>query len=562
MPTYTPETLTKAIKYAKDHPELSILKIAEKYGVNVTTLGRRVKGVQKSRKEAHKHEQLFSKGEEESIGEWCKQMDDMNFPITYSLLRQMAQSILKKRKSDHEVGQKWSERFLARNPTLNTRYGYYQEKSRQKAGADEATQRAFYRLLSNTVRKYNILPQNIWNCDEKGIIMGRMSGKKKVIVRAGNKHPTLASNESREFVTVLETINAVGEVLPPFIVWQGKTHREGYYGVGGCHDDDATFACSPSGYMDEDLGFSYMSEHFYTHTKPKRTKKSPPIHRLLIVDGHCSHTYWRVVEFALNHDIHMLCLPSHSTHFMQPLDVGCFGILSKAYSKHLNTWHFNHPMGDIKKPHFWEVLSAARDDTYTVSTIKAAWKNSGCWPINSNQVIRVSTPPPQQVSLNTPHQLKVLGDKLMKQLPPTIERNLVDEFLQLALKKVTQYRDIQPEATTLKVLRNNKEVAPLGLKHVGKGRILTRKDVQKGIKRLQQQKEEQELAAQIHSQKPKKSQSKKSKAKNPSSNTQTKQRKASTKLSSTTQPVVNVQFEPRDPTQQWEDIESQEYFDF
>jgi len=51
----------------------------------------------------------------------------------------------------------------------------------------------------------------------------------------------------------------------------------------------------------------------------------------LIVDGHASHIAYLVIDYARTQDIHMICLPSKSTHLLQPLDVGCFGILQKTY---------------------------------------------------------------------------------------------------------------------------------------------------------------------------------------------------------------------------------------
>ena len=42
----------------------------------------------------------------------------------------------------------------------------------------------------------------------------------------------------------------MGVVLPLFIVWQGKTHRESYCKQGGSQIE-ATFAVSESGYMDD-----------------------------------------------------------------------------------------------------------------------------------------------------------------------------------------------------------------------------------------------------------------------------------------------------------------------
>ena len=89
---------------------------------------------------------------------------------------------------------------------------------------------------------------------------------------------------SREFCSVLESVSAAGVVIPPFIVWQGKTHRESYYKKGGLIND-ATFAVSESGYMDDELGLEFMKEHFEPYTRPQ----NPSDPRCLIVDGHSSH---------------------------------------------------------------------------------------------------------------------------------------------------------------------------------------------------------------------------------------------------------------------------------
>ena len=99
----------------------------------------------------------------------------------------------------------------------------------------------FLRKLDNLLRRKNIKPENIWNCDQKGeavvtliesklippligITMGQNNVRIIAIVRASGR-ATAITEGSREFCSVLETVNATGEVIPPFIVWQGRTHR-------------------------------------------------------------------------------------------------------------------------------------------------------------------------------------------------------------------------------------------------------------------------------------------------------------------------------------------------
>ena len=53
----------------------------------------------------------------------------------------------------------------------------------------------------------------------------------------------------------------------------------------------------------------------------------------MILDGHGSHSTPEFDQFCLDNHIVTLCMPSHSSHLLQPLDVACFGPLKTAYSK-------------------------------------------------------------------------------------------------------------------------------------------------------------------------------------------------------------------------------------
>ena len=46
--------------------------------------------------------------------------------------------------------------------------------------------------------------------------------------------------------------------------------------------------------------------------------------KILIFDGHISHILLQVIDETRNNNIHIILLPAHTTHFLQPLDVGVF----------------------------------------------------------------------------------------------------------------------------------------------------------------------------------------------------------------------------------------------
>jgi hypothetical protein len=58
---------------------------------------------------------------------------------------------------------------------------------------------------------------------------------------------------------------------------------------------------------------------------------------LLIYDGHSSHITSDMVEMVAANNIHLFCLPPHTTHRLQPLDVGIFRPVQKAWMKNVSS---------------------------------------------------------------------------------------------------------------------------------------------------------------------------------------------------------------------------------
>ena len=162
--------------------------IARLYEVNATTLRRRLATKTQDYATAARGKQLFTVGEEQAIAEHVGNMADCGFPLTHKLLRQIAQDMVNLRgiqpkgvqggsagtspPSTHVVGQQWVDRFLERNAGFKRTYIRYQERARAAASNDVKLQADFLRKLDNLVRRKKILPENLWNCDEKGTPTG------------------------------------------------------------------------------------------------------------------------------------------------------------------------------------------------------------------------------------------------------------------------------------------------------------------------------------------------------------------------------------------------------
>ncbi|RPA96297.1 hypothetical protein L873DRAFT_1925421 [Choiromyces venosus 120613-1] len=69
-----------------------------------------------------------------------------------------------------------------------------------------------------------------------------------------------------------------------------------------------------------------LTRKWHKHTLRSTTAyKAQRAHRLLLFDGHSSHINAAFLEFCVSHNIIPYCLPPHTTHRLQPLDVSVFG---------------------------------------------------------------------------------------------------------------------------------------------------------------------------------------------------------------------------------------------
>jgi len=65
------------------------------------------------------------------------------------------------------------------------------------------------------------------------------------------------------------------------------------------------------------------------------------------------------------------------THILQPLDVGCFGLLQTTYERYLREWLRETPVLVLRKVGFLVLLFRVRSDVYTIDIVTKAWKNTG-----------------------------------------------------------------------------------------------------------------------------------------------------------------------------------------
>jgi hypothetical protein len=101
-------------------------------------------------------------------------------------------------------------------------------------------------------------------------------------------------------------------------------------------------------------------------------------------------------------------MPPHLSYLLQPLDVGCFAPLKKAYGRqaeHLIRNRINH----ITKLKFLPYFKAACNAVFTSSNIQGGFRGAGLVPFDPERVImgldvKLRTPSPQLSTNNEPWQ--------------------------------------------------------------------------------------------------------------------------------------------------------------
>ena len=148
------------------------------------------------------------------------------------------------------------------------------------------------------IEKYRITAENIYNFDEKGFLMGLGRIVKRIMTKDALKSGRVTKSKqdgSREFLSCLACISAIGKWIPPLLVYKGDSGDLISTWVDEVTtDSQAHFTVSSNGWSNNKIGLMWLQKVFERYTKLARATQK----RLLIVDGHLSHVNMAFVDWA------------------------------------------------------------------------------------------------------------------------------------------------------------------------------------------------------------------------------------------------------------------------
>lgn len=276
-------------------------------------------------------------------------------------------------KTTEKAGFPWLTLFLSRNPDLSIRKAEGVSLNRSQGMCRKDVEQ-YFSLLESTLIELNLLdkPGHIFNMDETGLQLNNKPGQ--VVAIKGSKNvAAITSGERGETITVIACCSAEGTFIPPACIFKGKNKKKEY--EDNLPPGSVVYMSEKSAYINSTIFFTWLKEHF--------VPRKPAGNVLLIMDGHSSHCNDPdMLEYAEENKITLLCLPSHTTQFLQPLDRAFFKSLKSNYQHACNTYIKNNPDRKITRLQFGMLLSCAWNKSATVSNAVSAFKSTGITPLD------------------------------------------------------------------------------------------------------------------------------------------------------------------------------------
>lgn len=372
---YSEEQMTAAYNAVKDR-NVPVAQAAREHGVPDSTLRDRVDGRVGAQVTRSGPKPLFNKDEEKKMVDHVVGMANMGIGYTRTSVVQLATDSAKAvGKSKTTLSMKWYYSFINRwKEDIKLQTPRALDVYRAKGANPEAV-RNYYNELEKIMTKYSLTekPEKIFNIDEKGICMGHTPPK---IVGGKDFQAPALTTPRGQTVTMIAASCALGNVLPPFFVFPGKRLTADLI-KGGLPGTGA--AMSDSGWSNTSIFDQFMKSHFTRYVQGNGPY-------LVLYDGHRSHVNKSLIDWARERGYILFVLPPHTSHLLQPLDLGCFGPFARMYGLECQAFLKKNVGRIITRNDICSLAGKAYGKTLTPNNIRSSFRAAGIYPLNKDVV--------------------------------------------------------------------------------------------------------------------------------------------------------------------------------
>ncbi|KAG7666264.1 uncharacterized protein J8A68_000195 [[Candida] subhashii] len=389
--------LKEAVLLHANQDERPLTKLAADLNVDYDTLYRRVHGSE-SRKISHNKQRNLTFEEELILENWIKNEYIHGRAASKVRIEQLAVMMMQSRDCYKKLGTKWFYRFRKRHPDIHLKRLKSMPKGRMEGSKYEKLE-AWFEKFENTVKSLNILPENIYNMDETAVQVLEQSNDYMAISISAGYRQQEGSTRS-ELSTSIETISATGKFLQPLFIMKGENFMTTWFDVKGNNIPEFSWGLTVNGWSSTTKACWWLNNIFLEQTKPA----DPDQWRLLVLDGHASHTSNDFVCLAKKHKVYPLYIPAHSSHLTQPLDLVVFAKVKKYFKKDVVEKIRTSRRLSLEKKEIILSYDDARKRSFTEHSILSAWRRAGLVPYNPSKVLdrpEVIRSPEQEVDTTT-----------------------------------------------------------------------------------------------------------------------------------------------------------------
>lgn len=355
---WSAETLKSAIQMIKSGS--SVKSVSKKFQIPRSTLRDRIK-TEIFTKSSLGRKPIFNENQEKLLSDCVLSLAESFYGITLTDLRRVAFDVAEKLGLHHNfnretkmAGEEWVAGFRRRNSFVCLK-----KVQATIVGFNKNEVDLFYNNLETVINKDYFDASKIYNMDEMGISLGETLGPKQV--------GAVTNCESGQNMTVICSFSASGNYIPPLFIYPTKCRSP-------LLETEPFYKYSHNGCINNDIFLEWLI-HFKNITKP--TKKEPV---LLFLDNHASHVSFHSYEFCRENLIHVVSIPPHTSHELQPLDLTFFGPLKSTFNKEYDVFLKNNVDDKMTPCDITGIFNKAYTKVATIEKAVAGFHKAGIYP--------------------------------------------------------------------------------------------------------------------------------------------------------------------------------------
>ncbi|KAG6989181.1 hypothetical protein FocnCong_v021292 [Fusarium oxysporum f. sp. conglutinans] len=320
---------------------------------------------------------LLSDDEDEAIVSFVMWMQKSGLPASKGEIVDAVNTIRSRRDADAKpVGKMWYRRFRDDHPELDTSILKAKEAAcyeYEEAGVEETKQ--WFKRLDEVITRYGIGASEIWNADQAGNAAGETTPP-WLIFKA---FPTLEwaniEGDLEMRFTQSDTAFSNGDIM---LEWARDFNRKSWDKSAAVQhrqlDFEEWFGCNEHLKSPSNAAASY--------DKPPGTEgkaEEDLVWRLLVIDGFSGHGSFAFREYYIKFNILIAFLLPHSTHILQPMDLGVFQWLKNAHQRRLRDALRKGNLS-FNRRDFAGSFKEIFDEGFTPAHIITGFEKSGIFP--------------------------------------------------------------------------------------------------------------------------------------------------------------------------------------